>query len=132
MHLIFCLDLVAILFQIVYRVLGHAIDNHFKVQMGAGAVASIAGQGNQLTTGNGCANTDFVSRQMGISCFYAIAMIDYNAISIAIIPASQFYSTASSRINGSACFCRQVNAGVETAASGAIRRCDFITAQRPC
>ena len=73
--------MVAILFQIVYRVLGHAIDNHFKVQMGAGAIASIAGQGNQLTTGNGCANADFVSRQMGISCFYAIAMIDYNAIS---------------------------------------------------
>ncbi len=46
MHLIFCLDLVAILFQIVYRVLGHAIDNHFKVQVGAGAVTSIAGQGN--------------------------------------------------------------------------------------
>src|SRR5450830_23004 len=95
------------------RVLCHAADAHFKVQMGAGGTTGGTDIGDMLAALDDVAHFDEQLRSMRIACHQVIAMIDLDHIAELIMIFRCNHHTGSSRYDWRADWRRKIQALME-------------------
>src|SRR5690606_4590443 len=108
------------LLEIIEGVNRLALVTDLKVQMGAGGVARIAAVGDHGTPGDVLSHLDRDSRQVSVTRFDVVAMIDDDEVPIAAVPTSKAHPAPGGGFHRGSRIDSDVDAVVHSSPTGAV------------